>query len=308
MKKKVLIIAFLAVIVIALLCLWRIVVVRERYHQSWQESVHYFYELGPMRQARKDKELLVRYNEQLACRPEKPLSEGELFARAMQDYWRHEMASVWRSNAYLDAQFGKELPSGASESPWALGPFCRYIRDPDKPLAINDDNCYPRILRQDNTLEKFYQRAEELQNDKLMFDDLLQRNEIYRPENVTYLYTPNLYNREANFAVYSTALTRWYPKDCCTIVSYEQMMKLDQQAKIGGGIDGLPYYSPNWRSDLILEKRINNKYFLITKYLNISPVKKTLYRYFHDSDMYRDIYHYEYRYRPITPCGKILWY
>ncbi len=305
MKKKVLIIAFLAVIVIALLCLWRIVVVRERYHQSWQESVRYFYETDHQRNRRKDKELLAKYHELLACKPEKPLSEGELYARAMQDYWRHEMASVWRSNAYLDEKFGKELPSGASESPWALGSFCRYIRDPDKPLAINDDNCYPRILRQDNTLEKFYQRAEELQNDKPMIDDLLQRNEMYRPETEGYLYTPDLYHREARFAVYSTALMRWYPKDCCTIVSYEQMMKLDQQAKIGGGLGGLPYYSPNWRSDLMPEKKINN-YFLITKYLNILPIKKTLSRYFYENDIYQ--YKYRYRYRPITSCGKILWY
>ncbi len=303
---------FLIVFAIASRWVWKISVIRNEHHLSWQESIRYYYETDQQRNARKDAKILAKYNEQLACRPEKPLSEGELFARAMQDYWRIEMERTKRSNDSMNAEFGQEIPRKLKSVIWAYGSVCLYEYDKNAKdnFVINEENCYPRILRDNNTIEKLYHQGLVLSsengniwNDYRFIRNLLETNPAYHPETDPYLYSPEEYNRQTDFAMYSTAMMQWYPKDCCTIVNYEQMLKIRKKM---GEFKGYPTYMSDWRPDILPLDQLQGQYFLLRKYVRTSLTKGRIYDFVFDEKFRRMAMRYHFN--PITPCGEVIWW
>ena len=88
--------------------------------------------------------------EKLSCTPPTPLSQGELFALAMQDYWKKMLLGLWEedkeSNKFY-SQDGFEIHITDSD--------CGLIRDrKGNPLKIDRKTCYPWKMGKYDTLEK----------------------------------------------------------------------------------------------------------------------------------------------------------
>lgn len=153
---------------------------------TWIEAIQYAFLAEHEVNIKEDKKTLKKYKELLSCRPEHRLSQGELYALAMQDYWLHHMDSNWWGDekyAYRHPEEGKYKPEDklCRDSSW------------NRKLFQNSDNCYPRIIKEYNTLERLHQHAIDLEKsnkESSLISDVLEGNPIYRPESDEYLYPP----------------------------------------------------------------------------------------------------------------------
>ena len=96
-----------------------------------------------------------RIVEAIRCREAEPaLSDGELFARAMQDYWQREMHGLWGKDESLNHNY-----PGANGNIHVTDSDCGLIRDTaGQPLHIERDTCYPFRLDKYNTLDRLTER------------------------------------------------------------------------------------------------------------------------------------------------------
>ncbi|ROV57049.1 hypothetical protein [Neisseria chenwenguii] len=199
------------------------------------ESIARKFESHEERKERLHQEALVReemlkqeFLKQASCKPEKPLSKGEIYALAMQDYWKIQMNELWGAEEEIsqlkeEGQFSDEVPSDINEK------ICQLERDEDgKPIRFGNKACYPWKLTEYDTFEKLQEwkdnggKAENLED---LFGNEW-KGEYYDPEK-GFLQQPDFYNKESDFAVVQRSMneTRWYPRDCCGLLSYDEVIQ-----------------------------------------------------------------------------------
>ena len=178
-----------------------------------------------------------RIVEAIRCREAEPaLSDGELFARAMQDYWQREM----HGGGGKDESLNHNYP-GANGNIHVTDSDCGLIRDTaGQPLRIERDTCYPFRLDKYNTLDRVTERLKAVPEfgAKYGFDqpgrhaggwiydaivgELLQ-GRVSHPDREQ-LYLPEHADGRANFAVLFKrgSSIRWYGPDCCRLVNRDE--------------------------------------------------------------------------------------
>lgn len=235
--------------------------------------------------------------ELLSCKPETPLSKGELYERAMQDYWKYRMEWVWEADKYLIEKQEEEYSGLGWLAPSVdkkiatkkCGLTWTWLGKPDK---ITKDTCYPRKITQYHTVEDSiysYKHPE-----KTIEEFLKNRGaKSYRLERDPPLYRAEFYNKDTDFTVVHAmpASYDFYPKDCCTLMTIQGIKafrdEYREQWKEGIWVHG-------WRKDMI-KKHIDNSYlFLVVKYFYGSTEKRG--------------YSIDYYYYPISHCGKLITY
>ena len=175
---------------------------------------------------------------------ERPKTDDELFALAMQDYWRSEMQNLWQQDAKLNQYY-----LGAQGRIDVTDKDCGLIRDrTGNPQRIGRDTCYPWKLEEYDTLDKLAERLKLVPEfgAKRSFDQPSRREggwiydeivrdllhgKVYRPEGDP-LYLPE-HNRHAGFAVLHKRgnAVRWYGPDCCALLRGAEWAKEHSQRR-----------------------------------------------------------------------------
>lgn len=271
------------------------------------ESIARKFESHEEREERLHQEALVReemlkqeFLKQASCTPDKPLSKGEIYALAMQDYWKTQMNELWDAEKKIsqlkeEGQFSDEIPSDINEQ------ICQLERDKDgNPLRFGNKACYPWKLTEYDTFEKLQEwkdnggTAENLED---LFGNEW-KGEYYDPAK-GFLQQPDFYNKESDFAVVQRSMneTRWYPRDCCGLLSYDEVI----QKKLGMRV---VYWG--WDNFSEREKKTFKKlYFLSIKFKNIDYNAR-----FSNGQEFIVSHgkgrNYIFGIFPISPCGKII--
>ncbi len=276
---------FLVVFLMGLmfLMLWgmRILEIRYEHNLDFHESIKYYFKSD-----NKDELYLEEYNNLLACHPVYSIDKKELFSRAMQDYWIHEVKSMFDDFKKYSGDFKKR---------------------PCKPIYYKGGSpsytaCFPRVINKYNTLERMYQFV--LQSDSLDQEEIrlfkILNEDVYLPEKDGYLYSPVKSISEINFSVYNFEKSLWYPKDCCKLIDYKKLLSVINKSKE----NNLQNHKMGWRSDIFPVEFLESQEFLVVKSLEIKLNKEMLSLFFDQSRS--DDFKYEYTYFPVSPCGKIL--
>ncbi|ASK27277.1 hypothetical protein [Neisseria chenwenguii] len=271
------------------------------------ESIARKFESDEERKERLHQEALVReeqrrqeFLKQASCKPEKPLSKGEIYALAMQDYWKIQMNELWGAEEKIDwwkelGIFLDEIPSDINEK------ICQLERDEDgKPIRFGNKACYPWKLTEYDTFEKLQEwkdnggKAENLED---LFGNEW-RGEYYDPEK-GFLQQPDFYNKESDFAVVQRDYggTVWYPRDCCGLLSYDETVQ--------NGLDSQVVYSGLANLSGKKNEIFKKMYFLTIRFKYIDYNVKS------DSGLeyvvsYGKNENYIFRVFPVSSCGKVI--
>ena len=208
-----------------------------------------------------------------ACVPEKPLPPDELFALAMQDYWKNRIDALWINDKGINEEYpmlGGEINITDRE--------CGLIRDKKgKPVYIRDDTCYPWKIKDYPTLDALRQRLKDPRRfqdspknkDMFLYDRIVQyalHGQVNRP-NEEQLYNKEHYNSQVDFAVIHKFGDRilWYPQDCCRLSPY---FEANTESISRGGLTldlGIKEYLPK-------NVNIDDLYFLRITYKTIDSL------------------------------------
>lgn len=178
--------------------------------------------------AARDEAAKRSFLEQASCRPKQPLSQGELYALAMQDYWRIRTDRLRTADSRIikakkEQEIIDEIPDNINRK------ICGLKWDKEaKNWRFEKRICYPWKLEEFDTYEKivtWYEEGNRAEN----LEELLHEKwhgEIYDPKK-GFLHQPDFYHQESSFAVIQRDDngTRWYPKDCCRLID-------DKEAKL----------------------------------------------------------------------------
>ena len=169
--------------------------------------------------------------EALTCRGNaSPLSDGELFALGMQDYWKRRVESVWKDTA----------------------PAARFNCNPSK------DGCYPWKLPEISTVEQLKTGLGKITGyylddqwiyqsrrpDELYYETIVRvvlHGHVNHPE-IERMYLPEYADGSANFGVlhYGGDWTRWYGAGCCRLMTFAEAnaesLELRRQGRTMTGI------------------------------------------------------------------------
>lgn len=175
----------------------------------------------------------------LSCKPQAPLSQGELFALAMQDYWKKFLRGLWEQDQSLNEFY--PLRGGAIN---VTDSDCGLIRDKKgNPMRIDRKTCYPWKMGKYDTLEKLQEQLKNVPEhfkgvsefNKVhqnpggwIYDEIVQsvlQGEVYSPDEGV-LYQPEHHNQDADFALLGKngPSIYWYPRDCCRLMSYSEVL------------------------------------------------------------------------------------
>lgn len=172
-----------------------------------------------------------RIAEGLACRGDAPpLSDGELFALGMQDYWKRHVKRVWK--------WRKESP---------------VIRANCRPSA---DGCYPWKVSEYATTVQLVKRLEKLfsvdarislsqsnRPGELVYETLVREllhGQVNHPE-IERMYQPEHADGSANFGVLHNegARIKWYGAGCCRLMTHAEAMAEALELKHREGYVGM---------------------------------------------------------------------
>lgn len=161
---------------------------------------------------------LQKIEEMTSCQPEIPLSKGEIYAKAMQEYWRRQMNWVLNYDEYLGTDDAGFKITANSE-------LCK-IEDGH----FKSTYCYPWRIDLPITLEYLQKKYPTYIKEGYLYGvkNLLQ-GKIYDPKKEDYLYQPEYYNQDAPFSIIQNyeLNKHWYAPDCCRLVDYEDYEKID---------------------------------------------------------------------------------
>lgn len=167
---------------------------------------------------RKEKERMIKWH---SCQPEKPLSKGEIYAKAMQEYWYRKMEWVLNFDKYNDENMG--LIDGFRHRENAN--MCSIEDD-----KFESDFCYPWVINfptLDKMLEKHYNILYKIDNYYLEFIKGELNGKPYKPEENDFLYQSKHYNENTSFSLIHHYYSRlsMYESDCCKLVDYDDYQK-----------------------------------------------------------------------------------
>lgn len=229
--------------------------------------------------------------ELLACRPERPLSKGELYEQAMRDYWNNQMNWAWVADKYLVEDFGAEDNDIATKA-------CGLTRTWwGKPKQITNEVCYPwKIAKQQNAKDYFYTDTDSEDT----YTEFLQNRGgiVYHPESDPPLYTEEFHSQDVNFSVvHSMPGSYWtYPEDCCKLMTYEQILALKEQYADQSLDKEVRVSFFEWSSSKLSTEEMDslrNNYFLVIKVLSFD---------------YGYGFSPMYFYNPISDCGRLFYH
>lgn len=227
----------------------------------------------------------IDYQEQteklLACKPDKPLSKGELYERAMVDFFQEETNEFWWEDY---ERWNKEQEKPPIEREELNGDevaqLCGLTYDwLGRPKAITKDRCYPyQITKYDNYHDLTYHKDQAKSFEQFIVDS---EAKVYRWDKQPPIYKAENYNKDVDFIVIHKYATI-YPKDCCKLISYEEAK--NREAYIPSFYD-MPEDVP--------------------KQLNVLMIKNWI---FSHKDNGKLISKNNYHFYAVSPCGKILPY
>ncbi len=224
--------------------------------------------------------------ENFACKLEKPLTKGELYERAMQDYWNNQITMLWdidkafyeEKKSYTGSYTPKDMGTKVCGLTWTwLG----------KPKSIEKNTCYPLKVTKYHKFKELFFGAEKT------FEKFMENRveQVYRPEIDSPLYTADFYNKDNKFSVvlFNPFSYRVFPRDCCKLTTYQEILDLEEQHKNFSSNEVFITRSKNKRMS---KEELRNYYFLVIKYLlwNSQSEKG---------------YDEGYEYYQISHCGKI---
>lgn len=251
----------------------------------------------------KEEKRQARLEELLSCKPEIPLSKGELYERAMQDYWKQQMKWVWEADKYLIEKQEEEGYGGLS---WLSPPVDKKVATKKcgltwtwlgKPDKITKDSCYPRKITKAK-YHTFDDLAYSSEHPEKTFEEFMKNRgaRFYHPESDPPIYTAEYYNKPVDFSIVDSAPGRYnvYPKDCCTLMTYQEGKALEEEVKVLR-----EKYNGQWSADIwthnldVFEKYKNKNYYLMIKNFRWSPNERG--------------YSITYYSHPISYCGQLLY-
>lgn len=241
-----------------------------------------------------DKKRQAHLEELLSCKPETPLSKGELYELAMQDYWHQHMEKVWSADKEMvewqeENNYG-DIFSGPIDKKVATkrcGLTWTWLGKPDK---ITKNACYPRKITQYHTFNDLNWSAHVDEYED--FDVFMESRDAiyYHPDSDPPIYLAENYNKPVNFSMVEAQPRSFsiYPKDCCSLTTYQEIKLLEKSLE--GRKEILLFRN---EGGSIPNKEITNYSFLIIKTYMSTLSQNTP-------------YHIIYRYYPISHCGQLL--
>lgn len=176
-------------------------------------------------------ETKARYDKLLACKLDKPLSKGELYEKAMVQYWQYRTYSAFGADytAYeIETEKPKEYRNKLAGNEYQIR--CGLTYHPDgTPDKVTRDVCYPYQVYQFDDLKDFYFGYDrELKNKNL--NDFIANNkaQVYRWDKQPPIYTTEHYSKDVDFMVMHSRSSGIYPKDCCKLLSYEEILNQEK--------------------------------------------------------------------------------
>lgn len=231
----------------------------------------------------------ARYNKILSCKPDKPLSKGELYEKAMVQYWQHKTNSAFNADAdayETELEKPEEYRRNLRGDEYKEACSLTYHKDgtPDK---VTNDVCYPYQVYQFDDLKDFsFGDDKEYKNKNLTDFIVNNKAQVYRWDKQPPIYKAENYNKDVDFMVrQSVRNVNIYPKDCCKLFSYEEIINQQNSGK---------FYFSKWDKDIAPMNTLTGYNFLTIK---------NLYNVF-DNKRYETTYWLI----PITECGDILTY
>lgn len=233
-------------------------------------------------------ETQARYTKMLACKPDEPLSKGELYEKAMISYWKYNTNSAFSAD-YAAYETEMEKPKlyrnelAGNEYQIKCGLTYHTDGTPDK---VTKDVCYPYQVYQFDNLRDFYFVDDKDFKNKNINDFIINNKaQVYRWDKQPPIYKAENYHKDVDFMVrHQTYYLDIYPTDCCKLLSYDEVLQRNKSST----------YAYRWHEESVpIEMLQQNNFLLIKKLYNIitQPPYKESY----------SIY-------PVTHCGDILTY
>lgn len=232
-----------------------------------------------------EEETKARYDKLLACKPNKPLSKGELYEKAMIQYWENNTNSAFNADAVAyesEMEKPKEYRNKLIGNEYQIKCNLTYHEDGTPDKVINDI-CYPYQVYQFKNLRDFYFGNYKESKNKNLADFIVNNKaQVYRWDKQPPIYKAENYNKDVDFMVrqnlYSLSI---YPTDCCKLLSYNELLQKDTNH----------IYAHRWYKEILpLESLYNHNFLVIkTSYGILNPPYQEYY----------SVY-------PITQCGEII--
>ncbi len=158
----------------------------------------------------------------LTCVPDKPVDLGKIYSESMQKMFQNQLNHIWTADEHANR----------NEPDWGLhdniyDKSCKIIRPFWGEPTLGSKSCLPWKIKTYDTIDKVVQWRE---TGKIShtFEELVGKHwqgEAFDPR-VENPFKPEWHNRDADFAVMMRLghWTRFYPKNCCKILTYHQMM------------------------------------------------------------------------------------
>ena len=161
--------------------------------------------------ARRAEQFRQRLADIFACADASPRSEGEIFAQAMQDYWRFVLRDQWRHRVVT--KHPELLPEADIWHPWKIAAY-----PTTEALQARLD-----LLPGRREFDRAWTPEQGWRFGRIVRDFL--GGEVNHPETER-MYGPEHADGDAGFGVlhHVGKETRWYGPDCCRILSHAEAM------------------------------------------------------------------------------------
>ena len=156
-----------------------------------------------------------RIAEGLACRGDAPpLSDGELFALGMQDYWKRKVKRVWKIREEIPATRANCRPNANGCYPWKLPEYATVEQLKAGLRKITGNYTKDKWLHQISRPDELYYETivREVLHGTVNHPGI---EGMYHPEHADGSATFGVLHNEG-FAVY------WYGADCCRLMSHAE--------------------------------------------------------------------------------------
>ena len=193
--------------------------------------------------------------EGLACRGDAPpLSDGELFASGMQDYWKRQVKMVWKLRKENPVTRANCRPSADGCYPWKVSEYAttEQLRTGLRKII----GYYPK----DEWLHRLH-RPDELYYETIVREVL--HGTVNHPETER-MYQPEHADGSANFGVLHNegAWIEWYGAGCCRLMTHAEAMAEALELKHREGYVGMTEGPYETAADVPSGKNLNDFRYL----------------------------------------------
>lgn len=260
-----------------------------------------------------DEKILRKYIDILSCVPEQQIDKEVIFAEAMKQYWQYKMDKLWDEDKNLNNIHNFPYRVKIVEDHCGLKFNWR-----GKPSKMTKETCYPWVVSYkdlDELFQALLSHKFEFHGNHREYVESAFRQRMYslnaKPYNPK--TDANIYLGEQNFSIIKrdgATYTDFYPADCCSLLSYQEIAEKDENYK--GGDYFLHFIFPSLPREVLTQI-----YFLKIRAYTIDDVQydaayeglganlRSDYneegeknRFFESEEKY------SYSYHPVSLCGK----